>query len=206
MKHWGRGLDTWKPQTPGAQNALTIAREFIGTFQTRSRWTPEGHPIIGQGLLIVGPPGTGKTTLASAILTDLSAESEIRFTAYADYVQGLIDQIQLGKLIERSSMLRDRDLLSATRQWSVNDQALKAIANRKLVCFDDVGKERVTGTGFAQFEFDRIIRMRARSGRPNLVTSNVKPDEWGTLYNPSMGSFIKEAFVEIILGGKDLRL
>ncbi|GAA2322147.1 hypothetical protein GCM10010149_89110 [Nonomuraea roseoviolacea subsp. roseoviolacea] len=202
VKYQGLGFAAWKPYNERSEAALTAVQGFLDTFPQRCvSEPPEGsRALVGQGIAFVGSPGAGKTTLACITGTEVlnRHDRSIFFISYADYIAALVKQNSLGRLIDKG------DQKAMDLYWAIESMAQKVI-NYPFVVFDDVGKEHHTRSGFAEDEFDRVLRARFRNGRPSGLSSNIPFEEWGKIYNPSMESFVREAFVEVAMGGKDLR-
>lgn len=155
---------------------------------------PENPAWIGVGLLLAGPAGTGKTTLAALTIQEIFLTYRLAafFTTYADLTRGQIDLIRAEKNNDDEA-------------WVELDLYVRKCYDIPVLALDDVGKERRTGSGFAEDELDRLLRHRYRNMKPTILTSNLKSGEWGTVYNPSMESFIEEAFDRYSVTGVDLR-
>lgn len=59
----GKSLDNFHADTPAQKHALTTARDYLESFPARAK--------NGQGLILAGMPGTGKSHLAAGILQGL---------------------------------------------------------------------------------------------------------------------------------------
>lgn len=178
--------------SPEAWEFIESLPDRLVTAWRRPASMPEDWSQVGKGVVWVGNPGTGKTTEAVATLLECYWKWNIRvhFVAFADYVQLRTEQFSL-----------DQDL---DQYWRIQER-LDKIHTAGVVLFDDIGKEYKTKTGFAESEWDMLLRQRYRDGRPSLVTTNVRLKEWGETYNPSMGSFVYEAFTPIVMNGRDHR-
>lgn len=156
---------------------------------------PKTRSKIGQGLLFVGPPGTGKTTLAALVVQEIFIRYRlpVLFTGYADLISGQVEMIRL----EKSG--HDPDRLAELHLY------MRKCYEVPVLCLDDVGNERRTGSGFAEDEFTRILRTRHREMHPTIVTSNLEGPDWAEVYGPAMASFLKESFKKVAIGGGDIR-
>jgi DNA replication protein DnaC len=148
---------------------------------------------------MVGPHSSGKTTLASLILNELSRRNySVYFVAFADYIGWLLRQMSVQKQADK---LEPRALETF---WAIEDRK-ERLYTSDFVVLDDVGKEHRTHSKFAEDELDKLLRARHRNGLPTGSTTNLALNKWGTVYDPSMEGFVMEAFEEIGLGGKNLR-
>lgn len=173
----------------------------------------------GVGLALTGKPGRGKTTLACAIVNELvkhapkrslghapdaafSMERPLLFVEYASY---LTYQRQLIKLEAKGQITSEE-----FNRLDLIVEGVGAICpndtwNPRLVVLDDLGKEHSTRTRWAEDTFDEVLRHRFNRGFPTIVTSNEPVKRWTDIYSPAMGSFAREAFVEVAVLGEDRR-
>ena len=179
----------------GCQDFVTNLRDhYISPHRPQDEY-PEDRTKIGRGILLVGGPGTGKTTLAALTVQEifLTYRLPVRFIAQADYYQARLDQIRAEKA---------NDMEEANRL----DTLTRSIRMMPVVCLDDLSKERQTASGFSEHEVDAMLRARYRDAHPTIVTSNLPLSEWGARYNESMESFLHEAFDVFVVAGKDWRV
>lgn len=185
------------PKADDCREWLQNLRDHYVTDKRPLNEYPEDWSAIGRGLLFVGPAGTGKTSLATATLLEVYFEKRLPvfWLAYADYVALSIEQMTLQDKKEPEAQ---------ARWWEINNILQNALTAPVLL-LDDVGKEHRTKSGYAESCLDLLLRQRHREARPTHITTNVKTHEWAQIYNPSMGSFIQEAFTHVKMIGDDRR-
>lgn len=157
-----------------------------------------GNPNCGRGLLLVGDPGHGKTTLASTALQEL-------IRGMSREAWGLPDSNP-----KRPAMFMDYPKLLRVQktQWSDFDDSVETMINGiygegskeynvRTFVLDDLGKEYSTAAKWAENTFDALLRSRFNAGFPTIVTTNIPLKKWGDVYGEAMGSFAYEAFIPI---------
>ncbi|MEV4576007.1 hypothetical protein AB0K16_22445 [Nonomuraea jabiensis] len=202
IKYLAMRLEDWEPYDEKSARAKKDAQVFIDMFPKLLAPADDGeiYKNVGRGIALVGDPGAGKTTLGCAILREIHQryEKRVMFRAFADYIAMLQEQMSLQRAFETG------DPQASERWWEIH-RIKAAIFNVPFLWMDDVGKEYRTGSGFAEGEFDRLLRWRFRNALPTGLSTNIPLEKWGKTYNPSMGSFVHEAFHAISMGGRDLR-
>lgn len=179
--------------------AVDAAKAWIESVREGKVVQAVGEKTCGLGLLLVGAPGHGKTTLASVILQELirtmpkiawgNTEGAVRRPVYfSDYPRLL--RIQKAQWSDEKS--EESQLLIDSLYGDANKDH-----NVRVFVLDDLGKEYRTTAKWAENNFDALLRARFNSGLPTIVTTNVPLKEWGQIYGEAMGSFAHESFIPI---------
>lgn len=186
---------------------MEIVQAWMARLQAGAIIRAEGSRTSGKGLLLIGAPGQGKTTLASAILQTIVREAPRSVWAsnltlnrpayFTDYPTLLRSQQRAFDKDENF-----QDLINSVFGEGHPDR------NIRLLVVDDLGKEHRTASGWAENTFDALLRRRHSLGFPTIVTTNVPLSSWGKVYGESMASFAHEAFsaIEVVSPNGDRRL
>ena len=123
-------------------NAVASARRFADAF-----------PVVDKGLLIIGPPGIGKTHLAIAAMKQAIRTTGARGKYYD--TRGLLTQI-------RSTY----NSLTKLAEMDVS----RPVMHAELLILDDLGAERLTD--WVEETMNVIVNSRYNAKLPTIFTSN----------------------------------
>jgi len=168
--------------------AKTVAESWVSTVQSGMVIKSPGSPSSGLGLLLVGEPGHGKTTMASVALQSL-----IRTMPFSSSVAGIFLDYPKFLRLEKESW-GDKETKELMDQ--IYGDAKYSIP---LFVLDDLGKEYRTQNGWSENVFDALLRSRFNAGLPTIVTTNIPITKWRTTYGEAMESFAHEAFVSVVV-------
>jgi len=145
QRHRGYSLGNFEPRSEAQQEAYRRSLAYCEGF-------PHRPASEGLGLLFWGPAGSGKTHLATGILSELVANKN---------VSGLF--WEFAALVNEISRAYDKS--SATTVFG----ALQATLDVDLLLLDDLGSKRIPD--WAHNTLFEIVDARYRARRPTLITT-----------------------------------
>lgn len=200
-RFWDLTWDDFSTDFKGGEEILDAAWKWAENPNSHLPGA-EDRTDLGRGLLFLGIPGTGKTVLASIVLQHILRQGlKGFFTTLPAYLSLITDQMKISKIFEYGEGTQD-----LYTEWMDKRQLVLDLRNKMpFLVLDDVGKEHLTASKFAQDEFDFLLRRRFDCALPTIITTNERVANWGPRYGEAMGSFINEAFEIIPFTGDDRR-
>ena len=179
----GITLNDVEEMGPGNPQALKNARAYVDQFRGQQdknwRGLPTNPNIFGMGLMFAGPPNTGKTTIAAAVLCELRRRwgVSVYYTRFPAH-------------IERKIALLKADGSANPEELSRWTYAVERAEWADVVLLDDTGQEHTTNSGYAEDTLAELLRQRYDEGRPTLITTNLGGTEWAQRYSKPLRSFM----------------
>lgn len=150
-------FDTFVAGTTDQRRILTECRSYAETFDPRS----------GGGLWLIGPPGAGKTHLASAMVSHIIRNRGMGAAIHAVHEIMALLRSRWGAREERNAW-DDRGPVTT-------DQFIEHLGSIPLLVLDDIGATRIAENEHAQLY--AIVDQRYRLERPTVVLSNLTAAE-----------------------------
>jgi DNA replication protein DnaC len=124
------------------QNAVARAQRFA-----------EAYPVVSKGLVLIGPPGIGKTHIAVAVLKEVIARTGAR-----------------GLFRDTRELLSDiKSTYDPVTKAAASD-VLRPVVEAELLVLDDLGSERPTD--WVEETMNLIVNTRYNACRATIFTSN----------------------------------
>ena len=134
-------------------NFVTYPNERLLNAVAAAKRFAESFPVVNKGLLIIGPPGIGKTHLAISALKQAIKTTGARAKYYD--TRGLLTQI-------RSTY----NSLTKTAEMDI----IRPVMDADLLILDDLGAERLTD--WVEETMNVIVNSRYNAKLPTIFTSN----------------------------------
>lgn len=166
---------------------------------------------VSKGIIFYGPPGRGKTTIAAHTLLEVFNRVEPERFARTD---GLFTTTPGMYITHASFVQNEKNCWNPVEEKAIAAQdlsdrlhceALRAVDNVQVLVLDDVGKEHSGKSDFTQNVLHRLIRSRYDAAAPTIITTNLAPENFDSLYGDATYSFIHQAFDLVKVGGPDRR-
>ena len=133
--------------------------ELLRAIASAHRFS-DAFPVVEKGLMLIGPPGIGKTHIAVAVLRDVVRRIGAR-----------------GMYYDTRALLKDiRSTYNPVTHTAEMD-VIRPVMEAELLVLDDLGAERLTD--WVEETMSLIVNTRYNERRPTIFTSNYEdvPDE-----------------------------
>ena len=141
-------------------NFVTYPNEELLRAVDSARRFADAFPVVQKGLMLIGPPGIGKTHIAVAVLRDVIGRTAAR-----------------GLYYDTRALLRDiRSTYNPVLHMAERD-VIRPVMEAEVLVLDDLGAERLTDG--VEETMSLIVNTRYNERRPTIFTSNYEdiPDE-----------------------------
>lgn len=141
-------------------NFVTYQNEELLRAVDSARRFTEAFPVVQKGLMLIGPPGIGKTHIAVAALREVIRRTGAR-----------------GLYYDTRALLRDiRSTYNPVLHMAEMD-VIRPVMEAEVLVLDDLGAERLTD--WVEETMSLIVNTRYNERRPTIFTSNYEdiPDE-----------------------------
>ena len=134
-------------------NFLTYQNEELLRAVESARRFSDAFPVVQKGLMLIGPPGIGKTHIAVSVLRHVVRRTGAR-----------------GLYYDTRALLKDiRNTYNPVTHTAEMD-VIRPVMDAELVVLDDLGAERLTD--WVEETMSLIVNTRYNERRPTIFTSN----------------------------------
>ncbi len=139
----------------------------------------------GWGLWLWGQNSTGKTWTACACLKQIVSKGYSAYCVLSDVLK---------------SAYIDGE------RFDPHQTIVQRVESVDVLLLEDLGKEYSgKGSGWAELNFENMIRKRSRNLQPTIVTTNLTPSEFKERYKQSAAAIALESMTPCEVKGDDLR-
>lgn len=164
--------------TPDNSEAIAAAQQFVSELAERK--------VNGRGLLLLGPTGTGKTRLGTAIL---NAALTVGIGCRYCYSPKLLD------------VLREK-----VSDETLGKLAYSALYEVKVLLLDEIGLADAKDPSWSVSVYSKVINERYTIKRPTIMTTNLNMQQLESAIGARSISRIIESSDIVECGGRDWRL
>lgn len=173
-----KGFDNYQSETPNQRAVLEACRDYAEAF-------PQ-HLEDGRCMLLIGPPGTGKTHLGTAVATEVVRRHRLS-AAYAS-------------VSEAVRRIKDNWV---TRQHAESD-LIAMYAKPSLLVLDEIGHG--WGSDSELLLLFEIINARYQAKRPTILIGNITREEVRACVGDRVADRLNEAGCRVVrFSGESMR-
>ena len=176
------------------EGSLGIPKQMEAGWKKVYEWMSTREP--GAGLILSGPVGTGKTTLACGILQSIALRSEAcRF----DFPGMKRESIWYQSM----NTLADSIIASRTRGYGEYQDLAQSLRYADVLVVDDLGV--TSPEGWVQKKIEEILCQRYEDRKATIITTNLGITALPTVLSERVVDRLQETCTFITLGGSSLR-